>query len=170
MNDTLSEINGINNINTKTNYFMKNNPSESIYPELGSPPVGPYVSPIPPEQLMKSKLYTTMTCYNCLSVLLVRKDWNFTRCGECQKINRIPKEQITENFDKYNYYQEDNDLLGDIPYIGNLFKNTDKVTEKVELVILIRPIVAGGDTWKNELRRSNELLEKWYPSGLQKLD
>ena len=24
--------------------------------------------------------------------------------------------------------------------------------------------------WKNELRRSNELLEKWYPSGLQKLD
>ena len=61
-------------------------------------------------------------------------------------------------------------LLGDIPYIGNLFKNTDKVTEKVELVILIRPIVAGGDTWKNELRRSNELLEKWYPSGLQKLD
>ena len=61
-------------------------------------------------------------------------------------------------------------LLGDIPYIGNLFKSTDKVTEKVELVILIRPIVAGGDTWKNELRRSNELLEKWYPSGLQKLD
>ena len=61
-------------------------------------------------------------------------------------------------------------LLGDIPYIGNLFKNTDKVTEKVELVILIRPIVAGGETWKNELRRSNELLEKWYPSGLQKLD
>lgn len=61
-------------------------------------------------------------------------------------------------------------LLGDIPYIGNLFKSTDKVTEKVELVILIRPIVAGGETWKNELRRSNELLEKWYPSGLQKLD
>jgi len=30
--------------------------------------------------------------------------------------------------------------------------------------------VAGGETWKNELRRSNELLEKWYPSGLQKLD
>ena len=61
-------------------------------------------------------------------------------------------------------------LLGDIPYIGNLFKSTDKVTEKVELVILIRPIVAGGETWQNELRRSNELLEKWYPSGLQKLD
>ena len=120
MNDTFSEINGINNINTKTNYFTKYNPSESIYPELGSPPMGPYVSPIPPEQLMNKKIYTTMTCYNCLCVLLVRKDWNFTRCGECQKINRIPKEQITENFDKYNYYQEDNDLLGDIPYVYGL--------------------------------------------------
>ena len=45
MNDTFSEINGINNIN-----------SNSIYPELGSPPVGPYVSPLPPEQLLINML------------------------------------------------------------------------------------------------------------------
>ena len=109
MNDTLSEINGINNINSQT-----------IYPELGSPPTGPFVSPLPPEQLLKSNLYTTMTCYNCLSVLLVRKDWNFTRCGECQKINRIPKAQITENYNVNSYYQEDNDLIGDIPYLYGL--------------------------------------------------
>ena len=109
MNDTLSEINGINNINSQT-----------IYPELGSPPTGPFVSPLPPEQLLKSNLYTTMTCYNCLSVLLIRKDWNFTRCGECQKINRIPKAQITENYNVNSYYQEDNDLIGDIPYLYGL--------------------------------------------------
>ena len=54
-------------------------------------------------------------------------------------------------------------LLGDIPILGNLFKNTQDATEKVELVILIRPVVVDEDTWKSELRRSNELLEKWYP-------
>ena len=109
MNDTFSEINGINNIN-----------SNSIYPELGSPPVGPYVSPLPPEQLLNRNIYTTLTCYNCLSVLLVRKDWNFIRCGECQKTNRIPKAQITENYNNNSYYQEDNDLIGDIPYLYGL--------------------------------------------------
>ena len=109
MNDTFSEINGINNIN-----------SNSIYPELGSPPMGPYVSPLPPEQLLNRNIYTTLTCYNCLSVLLVRKDWNFIRCGECQKINRIPKAQITENYNNNSYYQEDNDLIGDIPYLYGL--------------------------------------------------
>ena len=109
MNDTFSENNGINNIN-----------SQSLYPELGSPTVGPYISPLPPEQLLNRNIYTTMTCYNCLSVLLIRKDWNFTRCGECQKINRIPKAQITENVTKDSYYIEDNDLIVDIPYVYNL--------------------------------------------------
>ena len=56
-------------------------------------------------------------------------------------------------------------LLGSIPIIGNLFKNSYDMTQKVELVILIRPVVVDDDTWKNELRRSNELLEKWYPEN-----
>ena len=123
MYETLSEINGINDINSyQTNNFQNyNNTSLSqLYPELGSPSVGPFISPLPDkESLQKSKLYTTMTCYNCLSVLLIRKDWNFTRCGECQKVNRIPKEQITEDFNKY-YYPEDDDLIGDIPYVYGL--------------------------------------------------
>lgn len=55
-------------------------------------------------------------------------------------------------------------LLGDIPVLGNLFSNKQSATRKVELVILIRPVVVDDDTWKSELRRSNELLEKWYPS------
>ena len=121
MNDTLSEINGINNNNYQTNNFQNYNTLTSReYPELGSPPVGPFVSPISPQELLNNKMYTTMTCYNCLSVLLVRKDWIFTRCGECQKINRIPRERITENYYKYSYYQEDNDLVGDIPYVYGL--------------------------------------------------
>ncbi len=56
-------------------------------------------------------------------------------------------------------------LLGDIPYVGNLFKNAQKSTSKVELVILLQPIVVEKDTWKNELRRSNQLLETWYPDA-----
>lgn len=121
MNDTLSEINGINNINTTSNNFLKYNPSTSIYPELGSPSVGPFISPIINKELLQNnKMYTTMICYNCLSVLLIRKDWIFTRCGECQKINRIPREQITEDFQNFSYYQEDNDLIGDIPYVYGL--------------------------------------------------
>ena len=54
-------------------------------------------------------------------------------------------------------------LLGNIPVVGELFKNTVEETDKVELVILLRPVVVEEDTWKSELRRSNQLLEKWYP-------
>ena len=121
MSDTLSEINGMNNFNSSSNYFKNYNPSESLYPELGSPSVGPFISPLPNKEFLRNnKMYTTMTCYNCLSVLLIRKDWIFTRCGECQKVNRIPREQITENIDNFSYYQEDNDLIGDIPYVYGL--------------------------------------------------
>lgn len=54
-------------------------------------------------------------------------------------------------------------LLGDLPLIGNLFKNRRNSQEKKELVILIKPTVIGVDTWRKELRRSQELLETWFP-------
>ena len=38
-------------------------------------------------------------------------------------------------------------LLGDIPFIGNAFKNKAKTQSKRELVILIRPSVVQPDTW-----------------------
>lgn len=53
-------------------------------------------------------------------------------------------------------------LLGDIPVIGNLFKNTRRTEQKKELVILIRPTVVGAETWQDELDRSSEILQKWY--------
>ena len=56
-------------------------------------------------------------------------------------------------------------LLGDIPWLGEIFKNKMVRDEKTELVILIRPIVAGGETWKDEIRKSSELLQKWYPDS-----
>ncbi|MCL1088996.1 pilus (MSHA type) biogenesis protein MshL [Shewanella profunda] len=54
-------------------------------------------------------------------------------------------------------------LLGDIPLLGELFKNRSKQKKKTELIILLRPTVVGVDTWKNELDRSKTLLDRWYP-------
>lgn len=55
-------------------------------------------------------------------------------------------------------------LLGDIPWLGELFTNKSVYDKKSELVILLRPIVSGGDTWKDELKKSYDLLQKWYPN------
>ncbi|MGI2058169.1 pilus (MSHA type) biogenesis protein MshL [Shewanella baltica] len=54
-------------------------------------------------------------------------------------------------------------LLGDIPYLGELFKNRSKQKKKTELIILLKPTVVGVDTWKTELQRSKTLLDRWYP-------
>ncbi|WP_458735067.1 pilus (MSHA type) biogenesis protein MshL [Zobellella taiwanensis] len=54
-------------------------------------------------------------------------------------------------------------LISQIPVLGNLFKNRNLATRKSELVIILRPVVVTENTWQNELQRSRDLLEKWYP-------
>ncbi|GIU25777.1 pilus (MSHA type) biogenesis protein MshL [Shewanella hafniensis] len=54
-------------------------------------------------------------------------------------------------------------LLGDIPFLGELFKNRSKQNKKTELIILLKPTVVGVDTWQTELQRSKTLLDRWYP-------
>lgn len=54
-------------------------------------------------------------------------------------------------------------LISQIPVLGNLFKNRNLATRKSELVIILRPVVVTDNTWQNELQRSRDLLEKWYP-------
>ncbi|AEY01685.1 MSHA biogenesis protein MshL [Oceanimonas sp. GK1] len=54
-------------------------------------------------------------------------------------------------------------LISQIPVLGNLFKNRNLATQKSELVIMLRPVVVASNTWQNELQRSRDLLEKWYP-------
>ena len=99
-------------------YFDNNiNTSNNIYPEveIGSPDVGPYISPFISQNC--DKIYSTMVCYNCLSVLMIRNDWNYVQCGECQKINKVPH-KINNNGDINNYEEPINtDLVGDIPYV-----------------------------------------------------
>ncbi|NHI00751.1 pilus (MSHA type) biogenesis protein MshL [Oceanimonas sp. MB9] len=54
-------------------------------------------------------------------------------------------------------------LISQIPVLGNLFKNRNLSTQKSELVIMLRPVVVAANTWEQELQRSRDLLEKWYP-------
>ncbi len=54
-------------------------------------------------------------------------------------------------------------LLGDIPIFGELFKSKSETTQKKELVIMLKPIVVGQDTWKNQLQDARSLLKQWFP-------
>lgn len=53
-------------------------------------------------------------------------------------------------------------FLGAIPVLGNLFKSKQDTERKKELVILIRPTVVGTGTWKEQMQRSAEVLNRWY--------
>jgi MSHA biogenesis protein MshL len=58
-------------------------------------------------------------------------------------------------------------ILGDIPFLGELFKSKSQTTQKRELVIMLKPIVVGQDTWKNQLQDARSLLTKWFPEELE---
>jgi MSHA biogenesis protein MshL len=54
-------------------------------------------------------------------------------------------------------------LLGDIPLLGELFKSKSKTSQKKELIIMLKPIVVGQDTWKGQLQNARALLKQWFP-------
>ncbi|NOX76999.1 MAG: pilus (MSHA type) biogenesis protein MshL [Gammaproteobacteria bacterium] len=52
-------------------------------------------------------------------------------------------------------------LLGDLPWIGSLFRHEKQVTRKSELVILLRPVVVNSDqTWTRELKRVTDRMNR----------
>jgi MSHA biogenesis protein MshL len=51
-------------------------------------------------------------------------------------------------------------LLGDIPFVGSLFRHTKQSSRKSELVILLKPIVVGENTWRQELQQSGRKYQK----------
>jgi MSHA biogenesis protein MshL len=53
-------------------------------------------------------------------------------------------------------------VLGDLPLLGALFTQRSQREQKKELIIMLRPMVVGADTWRQELERSNHLLRDWY--------
>jgi len=60
-------------------------------------------------------------------------------------------------------------LLGDIPLLGELFKGKNETSQKRELIILLKPIVVGQDTWKTQLQDARSLLKKWYPEEVSEM-
>jgi len=57
-------------------------------------------------------------------------------------------------------------LLGDIPWLGQLFTSRHDVKQKTELVILLKPtVIEGSQDWIPQVNRTNALLDKWYPEG-----
>ena len=58
-------------------------------------------------------------------------------------------------------------MLGDIPLLGGLFKSITETTQKRELVILLKPVVIGQDTWKTQLQDARALLKKWFPEEVE---
>ena len=61
-------------------------------------------------------------------------------------------------------------ILGDIPYLGELFKNKSQKSQKRELVIMLKPIVVGQDTWSTQLQDARRLLTKWFPEEAEECE
>jgi MSHA biogenesis protein MshL len=53
---------------------------------------------------------------------------------------------------------------GDIPVVGNLFRNTNRITQKRELVILLKPtIVQGDNAWSEDILESQRRIQSLEP-------
>lgn len=51
-------------------------------------------------------------------------------------------------------------LLGQLPGVGSLFRHSQVTSSKSELVILLRPMVVGDDTWRQALQESTDSFEQ----------
>jgi len=56
-------------------------------------------------------------------------------------------------------------VAGDVPVLGNLFRNRNELTTKRELVILIKPTVVQGDAWAKDLHDTQERIQALDPRG-----
>ncbi|KOE76871.1 MSHA biogenesis protein MshL [Vibrio parahaemolyticus] len=78
--------------------------------------------------------------------------------GDVVVIGGLMKQQNVEQVSKVPF-------LGDVPALGHLFRNTSNVTQKTELVILLKPTVVGVNSWQKELELSRDLLQEWFPDA-----
>ncbi|MGP8308342.1 pilus (MSHA type) biogenesis protein MshL [Vibrio sp. YIC-376] len=78
--------------------------------------------------------------------------------GDVVVIGGLMKQQKSEQVSKVPFF-------GDIPALGHLFRNVNNVTQKTELVILLKPTVVGVNSWQKELERSRDLLQEWFPDA-----
>jgi len=97
-----------------------------------------------------------------------------SRVRESDTIIRAKSGEIVVIGGLIETYQTDQEsktpLLGDIPLLGGLFKSMSEVTQKRELVILLKPVVVGQDTWKTQLQDARSLLQEWFPEEDESID
>ncbi len=83
---------------------------------------GPIGQPVesPPDSggvlLQKPNADKTVVCWNCLSVLIVRDEWNVVECSECHKLNRVPHEDFPGD-QKISLHESYNHFDVNIPYV-----------------------------------------------------
>ena len=52
-------------------------------------------------------------------------------------------------------------ILGNIPFMGNLFKSKSQREVKKELIILIKPTIVESGTWHQQMKRSKNQMDEW---------
>jgi type II secretory pathway component GspD/PulD (secretin) len=57
-------------------------------------------------------------------------------------------------------------FLGDIPFIGGLFRHTAELTSKTDLIIQVTPHILGGGYAFQKPRRIQEAEQKYMPSAI----
>ncbi|BDX08132.1 pilus (MSHA type) biogenesis protein MshL [Planctobacterium marinum] len=76
------------------------------------------------------------------------------RSGEIVVIGGLMSTSTTDNVSKTPF-------VGDIPLVGNLFRNKREAVIKRELVILIKPTVVRQGTWQQQLKQSQDYIADW---------
>ena len=96
-----------------------NNPENNDFPQELNGPMGIPTEPLPDGggiQVQKPNPDKTVVCWNCLSVLIVRDEWNVVECSECGKLNRVPHEDYPGDT-KISLHESFNHFDLNIPYI-----------------------------------------------------
>jgi len=76
------------------------------------------------------------------------------RSGEIVVIGGLMQNSITES-------RAETPLIGSVPLVGEFFRNRQEIELKRELVILLKPTVVRANTWKEQLRKSQEAMADW---------
>ena len=77
------------------------------------------------------------------------------KSGEIVVIGGLMQSSTTETESRVPFF-------GAIPILGHLFKSKQETEVKKELVILLKPTVVGTGTWQEQMKRSSDLLKRWY--------
>ena len=96
-----------------------NNLENNDFPQELNGPMGIPTEPLPDGggiQVQKPNPDKTVVCWNCLSVLIVRDEWNVVECSECGKLNRVPHEDYPGDT-KISLHESFNHFDLNIPYI-----------------------------------------------------